>query len=271
MFCFLAKHLYLSTLKHEYHESHTKFKTMKKTFLLLFSALWAVSVFAQDPGAAEKNAGNAAWKSKDYAEAFKNFEAYLKAVDFKDNAYVYNAAVAATKVKNYAAAEKYFDMAIQNKYKVASSYVGKAKALQAQKKDAEMLSALEEGMKGVPGNMKIETMYAAYYMKQGQQFQKSGNEAKAVENYTKITNLTNKSFKVQGFVSLAGLFFNNGAKILQDATPVANTDKAKYDSERARAMSDFKKAKDYILQAQGLEPANADVKELMGQILAAMK
>lgn len=57
---------------------------MKKIILLLFSALLAVSVFAQEPGAAEKNAGNAAWKAKNYEEAFKNFEAYLKAVNFKE-------------------------------------------------------------------------------------------------------------------------------------------------------------------------------------------
>lgn len=244
---------------------------MKKIVLLLFSALLAVSVWAQDPGATEKNAGNAAWKAKNYAEAFKNFEAYLKAVDFKDNAYVYNTAAAATKVKNYAAAEKYFDMSIKNKYKTASSYIGKAKAQQAEKKDAEMLATLEEGMKAVPGNMKLETMYAAYYMKRGQQFQKEGKEAQAAENYSKITNLSTKSFKVQGFVSLAGLYFNNGAKILQDATPIANTDKAKYDAEKAKATADFKKAKDYITQAQSLDAANPDVKELMGQINAAMK
>lgn len=244
---------------------------MKKIVLLLFTALLTFSVFAQDPGAAEKNAGNAAWKAKNYPEAFKNFEAYLKAVDFKDNAYIYNTATAAAKAKKYAEAEKYYDMSIQKKYKTASSYHGKAIAQREQKKDADMLATLQEAMKAAPGNMKLETMYASYYMKQGQQFQKAGNEAKAAENYSKITTLTNKSFKVQGFVSLATLYFNNGAKILQDATPFANTDKAKYDAEKAKATADFKKAKDYVTQAQSLEPANQDVKDLMNQINTAMK
>lgn len=244
---------------------------MKKIVLLLFTALLAVSVFAQDPGATEKNAGNAAWKAKNYQEAFKNFEAYLKAVDFKDNAYIYNTATAATKAKKFAEAEKYYDMSIQKKYKTASSYQGKAFAQRELKKEAEMLATLQEGMKAVPGNMKLETMYASYYMKQGQQFQKAGNEAKAAENYTKITTLTNKSFKVQGFLSLATLYFNNGAKILQDATPIANTDKAKYEAEKAKATADFKKAKDYIVQAQSLEPANQDAKDLLNQVNTAMK
>lgn len=67
------------------------------------------------------------------------------------------------------------------------------------------------------------------------------------------------------------LFFNNGAKILQDATPIANTDKAKYDAEKAKAMADFKKAKDYLTKAQSLEPANQDVKDLMKQLRSKSK
>lgn len=244
---------------------------MKKIVLVLFSALLAVNVFAQDPGATEKNAGNAAWKAKNYPDAFKNFEAYLKAVDFKDNAYLYNTAVAATKSKKYAEAVKYYDMAIKAKYKIASSYQGKAVALREQGKDAEMLATVQEGMKAVPNNMKLETMYASYYMKEGQKFQKAGNEAKAAEAYNMITNLNNKSFKVQGYLSLGTLYFNNGAKILQDVTPVANTDKPKYEAGKAKAMEDFKKAKSYVVKAQGIEPANVDVKELLGQLNDAMK
>lgn len=245
---------------------------MKKIVLLFFSVLLTFSIFAQDnAGATEKNAGNAAWKAKNYTEAFTNFEAYLKAVNFKDNAYLYNTATAAAKAKKYPEAEKYYDMAIKAKYKIASAYHGKAVAQKDQKKTAAMLATLQEGMKASPGNMKLEKMYASYYMKEGQLAQKAGNEEKAAENYSKITTLTNKDFKVQGFVSLAGLYFNNGAKILQDATPIANTDKAKYDAEKAKAMADFKKANDYLVQAQSLDPANQDVKELKKQLDNARK
>lgn len=118
---------------------------MKRIALLILSVLLTITVFAQTtPGAKEKNAGNDAWKAKNYAEAFKNFEAYLKAVDFKDNAYIYNTATAAAKAKKYAEAEKYYDMAIKNKYKTASAYHGKAIALKEQKKTADMLATLEE-------------------------------------------------------------------------------------------------------------------------------
>ena len=204
---------------------------MKRIAFLILSVLLTASVFAQDPGATEKNAGNAAVKAKNYAEAFKQYEAYLKIVNNNDKPTVYNTAFCANKIKNYAAAEKYFDMSIKNNYKAASSYLGKAQAQRSQNKTAEMLTTLQDGMKAFPGNMKLETMYATHYMKEGQKFQKAGNEAKAEENYMKVTTLTTKSFKTQGLVSLAGLFFNNGAKILQDANPIANTDKEKYESE----------------------------------------
>lgn len=244
---------------------------MKRIALLILSVLLTLTVFAQTtPGAKEKNAGNDAWKAKNYAEAFKNFEAYLKAVDFKDNAYIYNTATAAAKAKNYAAAEKYYDMAIKNKYKTASAYHGKAIALKEQKKTSEMLTTLEEGMKAFPGNVKLEQMYATYFLKEGQNFQKAGNEAKAAENYLKIVSLKTKSYKTQGYLSLATLYFNNGAKVIAAANPIANMDKAKFESEKAKAVADFKKAKDYLMQAQSVEPANQDVKDLMKQVNEAI-
>ena len=245
---------------------------MKRIASLILSVLLTITVFAQTatPGAKEKNAGNDAWKAKNYAEAFKNFEAYLKAVDFKDNAYIYNTATAAAKAKNYAAAEKYYDMAIKNKYKAASAYHGKAIALKEQKKTADMLTTLEEGMKAFPANAKLESMYATYYLKEGQNFQKAGNEAKAAENYLKITTLKTKSYKTQGFLSLATLYFNNGAKIMQDVTPLANTDKVKYEEGKGKAVADFKKAQDYLVQAQSIEPANQDVKDLTKQVKEAI-
>lgn len=245
---------------------------MKRITVLLFSVLLTISVFAQTaatPGAKEKNAGNAALKAKNYPEALKNLEAYLKIVNFKDNATVYNVAVAATKSNKYAEAEKYYDMSIKNKYKTASAYHGKAIAQKEQKKTAEMLATLEEGLKATTANPKLEQMYAVHYMKEGQAFQKSGNEAKAAENYLKVTELS-KNYKSQGYMSLGALYFNNGAKIIADANPIANTDKPKFEAEKAKAVADFKKAKDYLFQAQSLDPANTDVKDLMKQVNEAL-
>ena len=135
---------------------------MRKIMLLFVGVMLSLGLFAQEgaaenTGAAEKNAGNAAYKAKNYQEAFDNWVAYLNIVDNKDNACVYNTAVVATRLKNYDAAVKYYDLAIEGRYKLASSYLGKATALRAQKKTAEMLATLEAGMKASPGNMKLET------------------------------------------------------------------------------------------------------------------
>lgn len=244
---------------------------MKKIVLLILVGLLTGSLFAQEPGAAEKNAGNDAWKAKNYALAFTNFEKYLQINGFKDKAYVYNAAVAATKANNYAAAEKYFEMSIKNNYKLGSSYLGKAKAEEDLKKEAEMVATLEAGLKAIPGNSKLENMYGTYLLKQGVDAQKANNLQKAAENYSKITAFNNKDLKVKAYLALGSLYFNNGASILQKATPFATTDKEKYAAEKVKAEGDFKKAQGYIEQAKALDPENADAKELSAQIKTAMK
>ena len=81
---------------------------MKKIVLLFLSALLTVGVFAQDPGAAEKNAGNVALKAKNYAEAFKKYEEYLKIVNNKDNATVFNTAYCANKIKKLSSCREVF-------------------------------------------------------------------------------------------------------------------------------------------------------------------
>ena len=243
---------------------------MKRLVLLFVGAILALGVFAQESGAKEKNAANEAMKAKNYSEALTLLETYLKVVDYKDFPYVYNAGVVASKVKNYAAAERYFDMCITNKYKSKAAYHAKAVAQKEQKKEAEMLATLEAGMKFAPGEMKLETMYAAHFMKKGQDAQKAGNIAKAAENYQMITNLTTKGFKVQGLASLAGLYFNNGAKTMQAANPIANSNKPKFEAEKAKATADFKKAKEFLVQAQSLDAANQDVAGLMKQVNEAL-
>lgn len=244
---------------------------MRKTVLLLLMGCMSLGLFAQEAGAAEKNAGNAAWKAKNYAEAFANFEKYLQAVNFNDKAYVYNTAVAANKAKNYAAAEKYFAMSVRNNYKLANSYLGKAQAEEDLKKESEMLATLEEGLKAVPGNVKLEGMYGAYFLKKGVEAQKSNNLTAAAADYLKIASLTNKDLKTKAYSALASLYFNDGASILQKANPIANTDKEKYAAEKAKAADAFKKALDYVSQAQTLAPEDTEVKKLMSNIKDAMK
>ena len=109
---------------------------MKKLLLFVLTSLFVGGVlFAQtDESGKVKNEGNAAWRAKNYKEAFTKWEQYLKLIEFKDDATVYNVAVCANKLKDYTNAEKYFGMSIKNNYKVASSYQGMAVAQENLKK-----------------------------------------------------------------------------------------------------------------------------------------
>lgn len=245
---------------------------MKKIILLFFTALLSVSLFAQDnAGTAEKNAGNAAWKAKNYSEAFVNFEKYLQAVNFEDKAYVYNTAVAAMKAKKLQEAEKYYDMSVKNKYKLADSYFGKAKAQEDQKRISDMVATLDAGMKALPGNSKLENMYASHFLQQAVEAQKSKNVSKATENFNKVLKLTNNNQKVKAYMGLASLQFNNGAGILQAASEYANTDKTKFAAEKLKATNAFKTALGYVGKVTALDAANADAADLKKQIEEAMK
>lgn len=82
---------------------------MKKLLLFVLVSFLVGELAAQttvEEAGKIKNAGNAAGKAKNYKEAFTNWENYLKAVEFKDDATVYNVAVCANKLKDYTAAEK---------------------------------------------------------------------------------------------------------------------------------------------------------------------
>lgn len=244
---------------------------MKKLLLLVALAFLTGTMYAQEESAKLKNEGNAAYRAKNYKEALTKWEAYLKLVEFKDDATVYNTAVVANSVKDYATAEKYFDMSIQNKYKPASSYQGKVKALQQQKKTAEMLKTLEEGMKLLGGQAgELEKVYFAHYIKEGQEFTSKGNMTKAIESYKKVTEMSNKAYKSKGFLSIGTLYFNNGATILQKATEVAETDRPKYDSEKERAVAEFNKARENLVKANGASPNDEEVAEVMNELNKAV-
>ena len=76
--------------------------------------------------------------------------------------------------------------------------------------------------------------------------------------------------KARGLLSLGTLYFNNGASILQKATPFATTEKEKYEAEKVKALADFRKAQDYLKQAAAVEPTNEAVKETQKQVADAI-
>jgi tetratricopeptide (TPR) repeat protein len=231
-----------------------------------------VGLFAQS--AAElKNAGNAALKAKDYKTALENFEKFMGAPDtFEDAAVVFNSAYSAIKVKEYEKAVKYFDQSITAKYKLSSAYRFKAIALKKMNKVDEMVATLKAGIEACPTkNKKMLKTLGTHYLKEGVAAQKANKNDVAVAAFTKAAELKYKKNQVNAFLSLGTLYYNEGAKILQAATPIANSNPDKYKAEKGKAMNSFNKAIEYLNKAGELDPANEAVKGQIAAVKGAMK
>lgn len=243
---------------------------MKKQILFLAFSLCVGTIFAQDANKS-KSEGDEALKAKNYTEAYVKYDQYLKATNNQDSVTVYNCGLCALNIKNYTDAAKYFDISIKNNYQLPMSYAGKAQSLKNLGKNAEMLSTIQEGLKAVPGDGNLEKLYAVYYLKEGQKFQKANDLAKAEENYKNVLTISDKKLKTDAFYSLGVMMFNNGAVIIQKATPLATTDKTQYDKQKAVADVSFKKASEYLEQALALSPDRDAVKKMLDQIKATNK
>ena len=92
----------------------------------------------------------------------------------------------------------------------------------------------------------------------------------AAEYFTKFSYVSIFQLIARGLLSLGTLYFNNGASILQKATPFANSEKEKYEAEKAKALADFRKAQDYLKQAATVEPTNEALKETQKQVADAI-
>lgn len=245
---------------------------MKKLFLLFSLCVIANCLYAQDVDPVQlKNEGSAALKAKDYATAFAKYSEYLKLTDNQDEVVAFNCGVCADNIKKYPEAVSYFDVAIQKGYNLANAYIGKASAYREWGKNNEYVATLEAGMKAVPGNATIEKLYAIYYLKAGQQFQKAGNIDKAEESYKHVTEVTNKKWKTDALYSLGVLFYNTGAQTLQKAAPLASSNKKEYDVEKAQADTYFKKAAEYLQQAKNLSPERTEIGKILTQVQNMIK
>lgn len=218
---------------------------MKKLILSLALCCAATNFFAQNADPAQLvNEGKAALEAKNYQVAFTKFSNYLTQTNNQDSVIAYNCGVCADKIKKPAEALKYFDIAVQKKYNLANSYVGKAGALKDLKKNDEYIATLKEGLETVPGNKTLTKLYANYYINTGITAQKAGKVEAAEEAYKEVLTIQDKN--INALYSLGALYFNNGAITLKKATPLAASDRAKYDAEKEKADNDFKESKIYL-------------------------
>lgn len=248
---------------------------MKKIVLLLAFCLSVGNLFAQDADKL-RDEGDAALKAKDYAGALAKYSEYLKLNDYKDTTRIFNCAFAANQAKNYAEAAKYFDMSVKYNYNVDDAYVGEAMAYRNLKKTEEFLSTVEAGLKAIPADNKnranLEKLLYAYCIKQGQVAQKAKKYDDAEKMFNEVIELSsNKEYQSNAYYSLGAMLYGKGAAILQAATPVAQTEPDKYAAEKAKADTDFKKAKAQLEKAIELDPNDTNSKKILESINGLLK
>ena len=138
---------------------------MKKLILSLALCCAATNFFAQEADLGKlRNDGIAALEAKDYQTAYNNFSSYLNQTNNQDSVIAFNCGICADKIKKAEDAVKYFDIAIQKKYNLTNAYIGKAGALKDLKKNDEYVATLKEAVEAIPGDKKLVSMYATYYV-----------------------------------------------------------------------------------------------------------
>ena len=71
-------------------------------------------------------------------------------------------------------------------------------------------------------------------------------------------------------ILIATLYCNYGVGILQKVTPVAHTDKPAYEADKKQAHGFFKKAVDFLIQAQSQNPSDKEIGKLLSEIKAEL-
>ena len=99
--------------------------------------------------------------------------------------------------------EKYMEYMLQvilklprtEKFNIGNAYARKALALDAQKKTAEYVATLEEGLKVDPKNKTMVKNYGLHYLKAGLAAQKAGKAEEAEDCFKKVIPLDHKQYK----------------------------------------------------------------------------
>lgn len=142
-------------------------------------------------------------------------------------------------------------------------------------KTEDFLTTVEEGLKAIPDGNKnkanLEKLLYAYCIKQGQAAQKKGDIAGAEKMYKEVLIASNKTYQGNAYYSLGAMFYGNGAKILQAATPIATSDPDKYNAEKAKADKEFTQAKEYLTKAMEINPNDANSKKILDSINEILK
>lgn len=199
------------------------------TGIIVLSVL-TISTWAQEKtGRDYKIEAADAYNAKDYETglaAFENAIAWYEESGELDTSLYFNAGVCAYKIDDYDKAASYFSTSVNMGYKTCSAMLFKANSLRKLEKYDEMEEICNEGTASCKKSAdKFNEILLNYYRKEGLEI------------------------------------YNNAAKVQAAATPLIESDKAKYDAEMDKVKSEFKRALNWLNKAKAIDATDQSVND----------
>lgn len=242
-----------------------------------------------------------AFNTQNYDGALASFEQILAIEDipvFKsespgqvDTVIIYNAALSAYNAQKYEKAIKYYKIAAEYKYNGAQTYERLSESYLSKKDTVGALEVMQQGLKEYPGNSAIlvqliniyekgnrleeamkylnlaiskEPNNESFYFFRGILFDRMNNPEEAIKSYQKAIELKSSNF--DALFNLGIVYYNLGVKQIDVANSVPSNQPEKYETEKAKADLEFKKALPYLEKAHGLKAEDRSLLEALKNV-----
>lgn len=242
-----------------------------------------------------------AFNAQNYDGALASFEQILAIEDipvFKsespgqvDTVIIYNAALTAYNAGKFDKAIEYFKKAAFYKYNGAQTFERLSDSYLSKKDTVGALEAMQQGLKEYPGNSAIlvqliniyekgnrleeamkylnlaiskEPNNESFYLFQGILFDRMNNPEEAIKSYQKAIELKSNNF--DALFNLGVVYYNLGVKQIDVANSVPSNQTEKYETEKAKADLEFKKALPYLEKAHELKAEDRSLLEALKNV-----
>lgn len=242
-----------------------------------------------------------AFNAQNYDGALASFEQILAIEDipvFKsespdqvDTVIIYNAALTAYNAGKFDKAIEYFKKAASYKYNGAQTFERLSDSYLSKKDTVGALEAMQQGLKEYPGNNAIlvqliniyekgnrleeamkylnlaiskEPNNESFYLFQGILFDRMNNPEEAIKSYQKAIELKSNNF--DALFNLGVVYYNLGVKQIDVANSVPSNQTEKYETEKAKADLEFKKALPYLEKAHELKAEDRSLLEALKNV-----
>lgn len=243
----------------------------------------------------------AAFNAQDYDKAFNSFEQILaientpvykaESPNMVDTVIIYNAALSAYSAKKFDKAIEYYKIAAKHKYNGVQTYERLSESYLSKKDTVGALEVMQQGLKEYPGNSVILVQLINIYEKanrlneamkyldmaiskepnnesfqlfRGILFDRMKNPEEAIKSYLKAIELKPGNF--DAFFNLGILYYNLGVIQIDVANAVPSSQPEKYETEKAKADLEFKKALPYLEKAYELKTDDRSLLEALKNV-----